>query len=251
MSQPNIIQIESKNALLELLQDDKEFERIYIASNAFKDSKTQEIVKLAGKKRIPIVKVPRRTINRKSRTGAESVVGLMISENSWDLDELFDKIYEKNKIPFFLLLDNIKYTHNVAAIMRTAFAVGVNGVIIPPSHKPLITDETIRISMGAVERIPLVEMNLYQAIKKIQQEDIKIVGVHMEGEPYFKKDLTGPVVLVLGAEDVGISTGMMERVDEKVSIPMTEGIGSLNVSVSAGVLMYEKLRQEVTYSSHS
>jgi 23S rRNA (guanosine2251-2'-O)-methyltransferase len=248
MSQPNIIQIESKNALLELLLDEREFERIYIASNAFKDKKTQEIVKLAQDRGIPIIKVPRRTLNRKARTGAESVVGVMVSQNSWALDELLDKIYDENKITFFLVLDNIKYTQNIAAIMRTAYAAGVNGIIIPPSQKSIVTDETIRISMGAAERIPLVEMNLYEAVKTLKEEDIKIVGIHMEGEPYFESNLTGPIALILGAEDVGISTGMLERVDKTISIPMKEGIGSLNVSVSAGVLMYEKLRQEVTPS---
>lgn len=248
MTQPNIIQIESKNALLELLLDDRDFERIYIASNAFKDSKTQEIVRLANEKGIPIVKVPRRTLNRKARTGAESVVGVMVSQNSWDLEELLDKIYEEDKIPFFLILDDIKYTQNIAAIMRTAFAVGVNGIIFPPSEKALITDETIRISMGAAERIPLVEMSLFEAVKILKSEDIKIVGVHMEGQPYFSENLTGPIAFILGSESVGISTGMLERVDKKISIPMKEGIGSLNVSVSGAVLMYEKLRQEVTSS---
>jgi 23S rRNA (guanosine2251-2'-O)-methyltransferase len=246
MTQPNIIQIESKNALLELLLDDRDFERIYVASNAFKDEKTREIVRIASEKNIPIIKVPRRTLNRKARTGAESVIGVMVSQNTWDLDELLDKIYKEDKIPFFLILDNIKYTQNIAAIMRTAYAVGVNGIIVPPSHKPLVTDETIRISMGAAERIPLVEMSLFEAVKKLKEEDIRIVGVHMEGEPYFKKNLRGPITLILGAEDVGVSTGMLERVDEKISIPMKEGIGSLNVSVSGAVLMYEKLRQEVT-----
>jgi 23S rRNA (guanosine2251-2'-O)-methyltransferase len=91
-------------------------------------------------------------------------------------------------------------------------------------------------------------MNLYEAVKTLKEEDIKIVGIHMEGEPYFESNLTGPIALILGAEDVGISTGMLERVDKTISIPMKEGIGSLNVSVSAGVLMYEKLRQEVTPS---
>jgi 23S rRNA (guanosine2251-2'-O)-methyltransferase len=248
MSQPNIIQIESKNALLELLLDEREFERIYIASNAFKDRKTQEIVKLAQDRGIPIIKVPRRTLNRKARTGAESVIGIMVSQNSWGLDELLDKVYDGNKIPFFLILDNIKYTQNIAAIMRTAYAAGVNGIIIPPSQKSIVTDETIRISMGAAERIPLVEMNLYEAVKRIKDEDIRIIGVHMDGKPHFQSNLTGPITLILGAEDVGISTGMLERVDETVSIPMKEGIGSLNVSVSAGILMYEKLRQEVTPS---
>jgi len=246
MSQPNIIQIESKNALLELLLDNRDFERIYIASNAFKDVKTHEIIKLANEKRIPIIKVPRRTLNRKARTGAESVIGVMVSQNSWGLGELMDKIYEEKKIPFLLILDNIKYTQNIAAIMRTAFAAGVNGIIVPPSQKSLITDETIRISMGAAERIPIVEMNLYEAVKEIKKEDIRVIGVHMDGKTYFEKDLKGPIAFILGAEDVGISTGMLERVDEKISIPMNEGIGSLNVSVSGSILMYEKLRQEVT-----
>lgn len=249
MSQPNIIQIESKNALLELLLDDRDFERIFIASNAFKDRKTQEIVRIAQEKGVPIIRVPRRTIDRKTRTSSsESVVGIMVSRNTWDLDELLDKIYQEKKIPFFLILDNIKYTQNIAAIMRTAFAAGVNGIIVPTSHKSLVTDETIRISMGAAERIPLVETNLYEAVKKIKEEDIRIVGIHMEGKPYFHSNLKGPIAFILGAEDVGISTGMIERVDEKISIPMKEGIGSLNVSVSGGILMYEKLRQEVTPS---
>ena len=100
--------------------------------------------------------------------------------------------------------------------------------------------------MGAAERIPLVEMNLFSAVKQLKKEGLKIFGVHMDGDSYFNVDLTGPCAFILGSEDTGISTGMLERVDQKVSIPMREGIGSLNVSVSAGVLMYDKLRQEVS-----
>ena len=247
MSNPNTVQIESKNALLELLRGGTQFERIYIASNAFKDPKTREITKLAGDSGIPVIKVPRKTLDRKTRTASsESVVGIMISQNSWDLGDLLDQIYENDKIPFLLILDGIKYTQNIAAIMRTAFAVGVNGIIVSPSKKSLVTDETIKISMGAAERIPLVEMNLFEAIKKLKEEDIKLCAIHMDGQPHFHSKLKGPIALILGAEDVGISTGILERSDMKVSIPMNEGIGSLNVSVSAAILMYEKLRQEVT-----
>jgi 23S rRNA (guanosine2251-2'-O)-methyltransferase len=99
--------------------------------------------------------------------------------------------------------------------------------------------------MGAAERVPLVEMNLFNALKTLRENAIKIYAVDMEGEHYYNRDLTGPVAFVLGAEDVGISTRIMERVDEKISIPMREGVGSLNVSASAAVLVYEKLRQEV------
>lgn len=247
MIKSNSIQIESKNAILELLRDGKQFERIYVASGAFKDEKSKEILELAGRNRIPIIKVARRALERRTRTSSsESIIGVLVSENDWKLKDLLEKIYESKKIPFFLILDDIKYTQNIAAIMRTAFAVGVNGIIIPPSDKSLITDETIRISMGAAERIPLVQMGLFEALKELKSNDIKVFGIHMDGQEYFNTNLKGPCAFILGAEDVGISTGMLERVDEKISIPMREGIGSLNVSVSGAVIMYEKLRQEIS-----
>lgn len=247
MAKQHFIQIESKNALLELLKEGREFERIYLASTAYRDDKTKEIVELASQKKIPIIRVPRKTLTRRLKaSNSESVVGMMISQNHWSLDELLESIYSEGKMPFFLVLDNLKYSQNIGAIMRTAFAVGVNGIITAPSDVSFINDESMRISMGAVERIPLVEMSLFAAVKELQKNDIKVFAIHMDGETYFESNLKGPSAFIVGAEDVGISTGMLERADETISIPMREGIGSLNVSVSAAVLMYEKLRQEVT-----
>lgn len=247
MSRSQFIQVESKNALLELLRDGRDFEKIYIVSSAFKDKKSLEILQLASKKKIPIVKISRRAINRRLRSSAsESVVGLMYSQNDWKLDELLKTIDEEGKQPFFLILDNLKYSQNIAAIMRTAFGAGVNGIIVNPQEKSLISDETIRISMGAAERVPLVEMNLFSALKVLKKNGICVYAVDMDGKNYFEEDLRGPVALVLGAEDVGISPKVLERVDGRISIPMRGGIGSLNVSSSAAILVYEKLRQEVT-----
>ncbi len=247
MSRSQFIQVESKNALLELLRDGRDFEKIYIVSSAFKDKKSLEILQLASKKRIPIVKISRRAINRRLRSSAsESVVGLMYSQNDWKLDELLRTIDEEGKQPFFLILDNLKYSQNIAAIMRTAFGAGVNGIIVNPQEKSLVSDETIRISMGAAERVPLVEMNLFAALKLLKKSGVNVYAVDMDGRNYFEENLKGPIALVLGAEDVGISPKVLERVDGKISIPMREGIGSLNVSSSAAILVYEKLRQEVT-----
>jgi len=249
MSKSQYIQIESKNALLELLKEGREFEKIYAVGNAFKDPKSREIYDLASKKKIPVIKVSRRAINRRLRSSSsESIIGLMYSQNDWSLEELLSVIHEEGKQPFFLILDNLKYSQNIAAIMRTAFASGVNGIIVNTLNKSLISDETIRISMGAAERVPLVETNLFNAIKTLKKNAIKIYAVDMEGKTYFEEDLTGPVAFVMGAEDTGISSGILERVDGRISIPMREGIGSLNVSSSAAILLYEKLRQEV--SSH-
>ena len=246
MPKSDYVQIESKNALLGLLKEGREFDRIFLASNAFKDEKSKEIVQLASQKQIPVIKVSRRALNRKLRTSSsESIVGYMLSQNRWNLEELLETIYKENKQPFFLILDDLKYTQNIAAIMRTAFAVGVNGIIVNPQEKSLISNETIRISMGAAERIPLVEMNLFSALKILKKNDIKIYAIDREGDHYYDCNLKGPTTIVLGAEDVGITTGIMERVDGKISIPVREEVGSLNISASAAVILYEKLRQEV------
>jgi len=247
MARSKFIQIESKNALLELLKEGRKFETIYAAGGAFKDEKSKEIYRLAGQLKVPIMKVSKRAINRRLRSSSsESLIGVMYSQNSWKLEDLLDTIYKEKKQPFFLVLDNIKYAQNVAAIMRTAFAVGVNGIIVNPQEKSLISDETIRISMGAAERVPLVEMNLFAALKTLKENDINVYAIHMEGSNYYEQNLKGPIAFVLGGEDVGISSGILERVNGSLSIPMREGIGSLNVSSTAAILVYEKLRQEVT-----
>jgi len=247
MAKSKFVQIESKNALLELLKEGRDFERLYVATSAFKDPITKEIVEVAAARKIPMLRVSKKIINRRLRTStSESVIGYMYSQNNWELEELLNHLTaDGNKQPFFLILDELKYTQNIAAIMRSAFAAGVNGIIVNPQEKGLVTNETIRISEGAAERIPLVEMSLFAAIKILKDNAIKVVGVHMQGEHYFDVDLRGPVALMLGAEDTGISTGLLERCDALASIPMREGIGSLNVSATGAVMVYEKLRQEL------
>lgn len=249
MPRTKFIQIESKNAILELLQEGKSFEKIYTAMNAHKDPKTMEIMRIASSKRIPIEKSSRKFLDRLSKTSNyESVIALMIADNMWSLDELLTRVHEKGMQPFFLLMDHLKYDLNIGAIMRTAYASGVNGVITPIKSENFLTHESLRVSMGAAARIPIVEMNLFAAINEMKKEGIKIVGLHMEGKEYYKTDLRGPIAIVLGAEDVGISTRVFERIDETISIPMREGIGSLNVGASAAVICYEKLKQEVAGS---
>lgn len=247
MPREKFVQIESKNAILELLNEGKPIDRIYVAQNAFKDPKSKEILDLARKNRVEIIEVSRRSINRIVRGGStESLIAMTKAENQWGIEELMDKIFSQGLNPFFLLLDHLKYEQNIGATLRTAYAAGVNGIITPVSRDSFITTEAIRISMGAALRIPIVELNLFDAIKQLQKNGIKVYCVTMDGQEYYRQDLKGPMAFVLGAEDVGISTRVLERSDGKISIPMREGIGSLNVSASAAIIAYEKLRQEVT-----
>ncbi len=241
------IQVDSKNAILELLKAGKSFEKIYVATNAYKDPKTLEILKEANKRGVLTIKVPRRSIDRRSKSGGtKSVLGLLISDNSWSIDDLLTDLFAKKKNPFFLILDHLKYSQNIGAIFRVAYASGVNGIILPVRQKTYIDSEVTRVSMGASERVPIVEMGFFECIKNLKENDIKVFALGNEGKIYYEENLTGPIAIVIGSEDEPISSKILERVDGVVSIPMREGISELNVSVASGVVCYEKLRQEVS-----
>lgn len=245
MSKTKFIQVENKNALLEMLQEGKRFEKIYLVSTAYKDPKTKEIVRLASSMQTNIEKVTRRTLQRRSKVSShESVIGLLEVQNQYTLDGLMEETYESGREPFFLIFGDIKYPHNVGAIFRTAYAAGVNGIVTPVEKKNFLTDEIVRLSMGTALRIPIVEIGLFAAIKEFQKNGINIVALDMDGESIYQSNLTGPMAIVLGSEDTGVSAKLLERADNSVSIPMRPGLGSLNVSVSAAVTMYEKIRQD-------
>lgn len=238
-------QIENKNAIIEILEEGKDFEKIYLANNAYKDPKTKKIVQLAHQKGIPLEKIARRSITRRSKTSsAESVIALMEIDNQVTIDEMLAGIYEKDQDPFLLIFSDVRYGHNIGAIFRTAFAAGVNGVITPVEKANLLSDETIRISMGTCLRIPIAEMSLFAALKEIQRNAIEVISLDMEGESLFEANLTGPKAIILGAEDIGVSPKLLERSDRRIKVPMNPGLGALNVGVSAAVVMYEKFRQD-------
>lgn len=241
------IQVENKNALLELLMADTPFEVIYVASNAFRDPKTKQILAEAHQRGIKVERVTRKRIERISKSpSCESVIGLKPAQEPPKLRDLVDKVLSSGKNLFVIILNNVRYAQNLGAILRTAYSSGVDAVIINKSNSRVFTEEVTRISMGASERVPIIQMNQFEAIKILQDSGVKVVAVHMEGQEYFKEDLSGNLALVLGSEDEGISLRVLERSDSHVKIPMQEGLGSLNVSASAAILMYEKVRQDQT-----
>lgn len=239
-----LVQVESKNALIELLKTDAEFEIIYIANNAFRDDKTKEIIRLASQKQIPIEKINRKRINRISKSSqCESVVGMKYSRKETYLSDVLE---DKTRVKplFILILNEIDYSQNVGALYRSAFAAGVDAVIVSKKKNNFLTENVTRISMGTSERIPTIQMNQFDAVKQLKDSGVKIIGIHMDGKPYFEENLKGNVALVVGNEAEGISKRMMEKCDLLVNIPMQEGIDSLNVSAAGAVIMFEKQRQD-------
>ncbi len=143
-----------------------------------------------------------------------------------------------------LILDKITDPHNFGAIIRTANACGVHGIIIPKNRSVDISPVAVKASAGAIEYMPICKVtNLTQTIKFLKKEGIWIVGADTQGEKYYSKDYTDPIAIVIGNEGEGISRLIKEECDFLVSIPMSGNIESLNASVATGIILSEVLKQ--------
>lgn len=161
------------------------------------------------------------------------------------IEEILAVAEKKNELPFIILLDELEDPHNFGAILRTADAAGVHGVIIPKRRSVSLTSTVAKISAGAVEYVKVAQVtNVAQTLKNLREMNLKIVGSDIDGaENFFETDLTGGIVLVIGNEGKGIRRLTRENCDLLVKIPMAGKINSLNASAAAAVLMYEIFRQ--------
>jgi len=162
-----------------------------------------------------------------------------------DLSELLELLKAKSEPPFFLLLDGLEDPHNFGAILRTAEAAGVHGVVIRKARQVPVTETVIKVSTGAANFVPIARVpNIAEAIRSLKKEMIKIVGVEIDGKRlYNEADYREAVALVIGSEGKGLSRLVKEQCDEIVRLPMKGKISSLNASVAAGIVLYEVLRQ--------
>ena len=239
------LKVRNKNAMVELLQSGANFEKISIVADLEQDSLTKEIISLAKGRGIRVeTSTQRKMAKRRSGETQEVLVGFLIPENIRKLKDLLDEMYRKNENPFFLLVNRVDFESNIGVIARTAFAAGVNGLIFQGDEDRFLNEETIHFSIGAIARIPLVKMGIFEAIKELQKSGIKTFCLQMGSGAYFKEDLSGPAAFVLGAERKGVSNEVSERCGKTLSIPMRQGIDSINVGVSAGIVLYEKVRQD-------
>jgi len=241
----NILKVRNKNAMKELLQGGAAFEKISIVSDLEQDDATKEILSLAKSKGVRVETAPiRKMTKRRSGHTREVLVGFVKVDNRWSLKNLLDALYKRNETPFFLLVNRVDFESNIGVIARTAFAAGVNGLVFQGDERNFLNDETLHFSMGAIVRIPLVKISIFEALKELRKNGIKTFCLRMDGDTYHHEDLSGPAAFVLGAEGKGVSDEVADRCDKKISIPMRQGIDSLNVGVSAGIVLYEKIRQD-------
>jgi len=241
------IKIEGRNAVLEALINNIKITDILIDTNARPNKRLNEILKIVSHKGIRIKRVDRKYLDKISDTGVH--MGIIAFAERPELpttvSELLKNCKKRNKDPFVIVIDGLLHQQNIGAIVRTANAAGVDGVVISKNTKHSISPEIIRISMGAALFTPIIKESIHSVIKILKRNNVYVVSADMDGaKPYYEINLKGSIALVLGGEHKGLSDPIKKKCDEIVRIPMLGIVSSLNVSVACAILAYEKVRQE-------
>jgi 23S rRNA (guanosine2251-2'-O)-methyltransferase len=189
--------------------------------------------------------VPEERLNLQTRKNHQGVIAWLSLIEFQHIGNILPVIYEKGEDPFLILLDGVSDVRNFGAIVRTADCLGAHAVIIPEKGSARITADAIKTSAGALHTFPVCrEKSLLKTAGYLKESGLKIICAdEKNGVKLSDVNLTGPVVVVMGSEDKGISRELLSVANEKVSIPMTGNIASLNVSVASGILLYEITRQ--------
>jgi 23S rRNA (guanosine2251-2'-O)-methyltransferase len=229
--------------VLEALRSGKRRVKEVWLAHGTKPHRWQELRALAGQARVPLSEVERSRLDAITRrANHQGVVALVSAVGYADLEEVLSGITGS---PLLVVLDQVEDPHNLGAVIRTAECAGAHAVIIPEHHAVGLTEAVVKASAGATEYLPVVRVvNLATTLDSLRQRNIWIVGVERDGErPYVGWDFTLPTAVVLGSEGKGIRRLVRERCDLVVSLPLLGNITSLNVSVAAGVVLYEAVRQ--------
>lgn len=238
--------LEGRNIVLEaLVRKRRRVLRIWLdaaaRASADPNDKVNQILALGGDR---VKRVDRQMLDRMSQTGVHNGV-IAEAEPFPDLTiaEVLETAFRGGRDPCFVLVDEVNYEHNLGAILRSALGAGVDGVVIPVQRGKGLTPIVQRVSMGGAEAVPVIREGISSALAQLKRAGFTIVGADMDGAPPWGLPLAGPVAFVLGGEDKGLTDPVRKRCDHIAGVPLAGGLESLNVSVTAGVLLFERVRQ--------
>ena len=248
MGKPNLIF--GMHPLLEALEAGREIDKILL-KRGLRSEEVSRITALARERTIPLQIVPEERLTRLTRKQHQGVIAFISEIEYTPLETLIPMLYEAGRSPFVLLLDGLTDVRNFGAIARTAECAGVDALIIPERGSVTVTADAIKTSAGALHRLPVCRVSsIMSAVSLLQASGLKIVAASEKArDVYTETELRLPLGLVLGAEDEGVSEEVLRRADYIVRIPQVGAIGSLNVSVAAGILIYEIVRQGTAVSN--
>lgn len=230
--------------VIEAIESGKEIEKAFLQTN-LTSIVAKELQRLLRENNIPFQYVPLEKLKRITSKNHQGVVAY-ISEIAYQkIEDILPFLFEKGKIPLFLILDEITDVRNMGAIVRTAECAGADAVIIPQKGSALINAEGMKTSAGALNILPVCrEKSLAETIHFMQESGVQVLACTEKAEtPYTDVDLTAPTAFIMGSEGKGISGELLFLADKQIKIPLMGKIESLNVSVTAGIMLFEALRQ--------
>ena len=234
------------HAVLEALEAGKDIDKIFL-SKTLNEETSKDISARARQLRVPVQRVPVQKIDRITRRNHQGVLAMMAAVTYYRVEDLIPQLFDQGENPFLVVLDGVTDVRNFGAVARTCECAGVSAIVIPDRDSVSVNADAVKTSAGALNYLPVCrEHNLVNAVKLLRDSGFKIVGTRDKSQiSYTQSDYTGPVAIVLGAEDKGISPEIMKLCDTQVLIPEFGHINSLNVSVAGGIIIYEVVRQRL------
>jgi len=230
--------------VIEALKAGKEFDRILLQRDA-RNEQVKELIKLARESGVLMQQVPAEKLDRLTRSNHQGVVGFMAVISYQAIEDVLMDVFEKGKTPLIVVLDRVTDVRNMGAIARSAECAGVDALVIPSRGGAQINADAVKTSAGALNTIPVHRSdNLKDTLQYLKQSGLTLVAASEHArDNYYDADLTVPLAIIMGSEEDGVSPEYLKLADAKVKIPLYGSISSLNVSVAAGILLFEAVKQ--------
>ncbi len=237
--------VAGRNAVLELLKSEKDINKIYV-ENGERHGSINEIIARAKEARIVLVEVDKLKLDQMAENH-QGVVAVVPPFNYCEVEDILEIAKNKNEDPFILILDGIEDPHNLGSIIRTAETAGVHGIIIPKRRNASVNSTVVKVSTGATTYVKIARVNnINDTIRKLKDAGLWVIGTDGDADTlYYNQDLKGPLAIIIGSEGFGMSKLVKENSDILIKIPMKGNITSLNASVSAGIVIYEAVKQRM------
>lgn len=239
--------IAGRNPVVEALKTGQTIDKILLSKNASGDV-IQEIRNLAKENNVPIQYVPIQKINGLTNVQHQGIIAFKSAVRYQDLQQIIDFVNSNGEVPLFIILDGVTDVRNIGAIARTAVCCGAQAIIIPDKGVGALNEDAVKTSAGALEQINICRVNsLMKAVDELHLNGIKVFASEMTATTkLYELELKEPCAIIMGSEDKGVFAGLMKVCDEKFNIPMVNNFESLNVSVAAGMILYESMKQRVS-----
>lgn len=237
--------IYGRNPVIEALEKGKKIEKVFLQNNLTGDFEVQ-VRKACEEKNIPLTKVPPRKLNDLSRSHNHQGIVAYISPVAYTtVDKLVPRLLSEGKVPLLVVLDGITDVRNMGAIARSAKVFGAHAIVVPAKGTARVSEEMVKSSAGAILDIEICRENSIPiALESLQMMDVKVYASDINAtKTVAEQDLKVPTAIVLGSEDKGVSRKVIQIADDTIKIPQAASFDSLNVSVAAGIILYEILIQ--------